>query len=119
MHTYVPLALPQPWPFIVTTYEQATRHPEQEFGRLFREWRLPMPDDLVARTARPSGTTDLGSAMRNNTDGGEAGWRKALTPAQVRQVLDVVRRFGLDFYTDDPQPDAARLSGPSPIRDRL
>jgi hypothetical protein len=49
----------------------------------------------------------------------DAGWRKTLTPTQVRQVLAVVREFGLDFYTDDPQPDAVRLAGPSPIRGGL
>lgn len=118
LHTYAPLMLAQPWPFIVTTYEQATRHPEQEFERLFRRWRLPMPGDLVARTRRPSGTTDLGSEMRRSGDA-DAGWRKALTPAQVAMVLAVVKQFGLDFYTDDPQPDIARLTGPAPVRGGL
>lgn len=114
IHTYAPLKLPQPWPFIVTTYEQATRFPEQEFGRMFRHWQMPMPDDLVERTKRPSGTTDLGSEMRKGKDP-DAGWRKALTDTQIAQVLAVVRQFGLDFYTEESQPDAARLAGPAPI----
>jgi len=118
LHTYAPLMLPQPLPFIVTTYEQATRHPEQEFGRLFGHWRLPLPEGLVERTRRPSGTTDLGSEMRKSGDA-DAGWRKALTRTQVEQVLAVVRQFGLDFYTDDPQPDVARLAGPAPVRGGL
>jgi hypothetical protein len=115
MHTYAPLALPQPWPFLVTTYEQATREPEQEFGRLFEHWRIPMPADLLARTRRPSGTTDLGSEFRKSRNP-DTGWRKALSTTQVQQILNVVRAFGLDFYTDDPQPDVARLHGPSPVR---
>jgi Sulfotransferase family len=118
IHTYVPLILPQPRPFIVTTYEQATREPEQEFSRLFEKWHLPMPADLVNRTRRPSGTTDLGSGLLKPKDA-DAGWRKTLTPTQVRQVLAVVRAFGLDFYTDDPQPDASRLAGPCPIQGGL
>jgi hypothetical protein len=118
LHTYAPLMLPQPWPFIVTTYEQATKDPEQAFGRLFERWQLPLPAGLVERTRRPSGTTDLGSQMRKRGDG-DAGWRKALTELQVAQVLAVVRRFGLDFYTDDPQPDVARLAGPTPVRGGL
>jgi hypothetical protein len=77
-----------------------------------------MPGDLVARTGRPSGTTDLGSEMRRSGDA-DAGWRKALTPAQVAMVLAVVKQFGLDFYTDDPQPDIARLTGPAPVRGGL
>jgi hypothetical protein len=118
IHTYVPLMLPQPRPFLVTSYEQATRCPEQEFPRLFKHWRLAVPDDLVDRTRRPSGTTDRGSDLHQNSDS-DAGWRKALSTEQIRRILAVVREFGLDFYTDDPQPDAVRLGGPTPVRGGL
>lgn len=118
IHAYVPLSLPRPWPFLVTSYEQATREPEQEFGRLFEHWRLPLPADLVARTRRPSGTTDLGSGLHQEK-GESAGWRKALTAEQAARVLAVVREFGLDFYSDDPLPDARRLASAAPIRGGL
>jgi hypothetical protein len=118
IHTYVPLMLPQPWPFLVTSYEQATRYPEQEFPRLFQQWRLRMPDELVERTRRPSGTTDRGSGLLQGGDS-DAGWRKALSAEQIAQILAVVREFGLDFYTDDPQPDAVRLAGRTPVRGGL
>jgi hypothetical protein len=114
MHTYTPLSLPQPWPFIVTAYEHASKDPESEFGRIFRRWQMPMPSDLVQRSRRPSGTTDLGSAMRQGGENG-AGWRKALSQEQIKRILTVVRAFGLDFYADDPMPDTARLVGPKAI----
>jgi hypothetical protein len=114
IHTYTPLTLPQPWPFIVTSYEQATRYPEREFARLFAQWDIPVPHDLVARTRRPSGTTDLGSAFRKRTSA-ESGWHKALTQEQIDRILSVVRTFGLDFYTAESQPDAVRLASGSPV----
>lgn len=118
IHTYVPLMLPQPRPFMVTSYEQATRYPELEFPRLFEQWRLRMPDELLERTRRPSGTTDRGSGLLQGSDT-DAGWHKALSAEQIQRILAVVREFGLDFYTDDPQPDAVRLAGPAPVRGGL
>jgi hypothetical protein len=114
MHTYFPLMLPHPWPFLVTSYEQATTNPEVEFGRLFANWKLQMPADLVERTKRLSGTTDLGSGLQRGGAAGP-GWRKILTGEQIVRILAVVRKFGLDFYTEDPHPDVARLSGPAPV----
>ena len=39
---------------------------------------LEMPAELVARTRRPSGTTDLDSGL-HQAQGATAGWRKART----------------------------------------
>ena len=117
MLNYEPLSLPRPWPFVLMTYEQATREPEAEFGRLFHHWQLPVPDALVARTRRPSGTADLGSGWRDGA-ASTPSWRKDLKPDEIEGILAVVRAFGLDFYTDDALPDAGRLSMPSVIARR-
>ena len=114
IHTYAPLMLPRPWPFLLTSYEQATKDPEREFGRLFQAWQLPMPADLVARAARPSGTTDRGSQLVAGVDA-RSGWQKQLSTEEVDRILRVVRAFGLDFYTNERMPDAGRLLGPSVI----
>ena len=106
--------LPRPWPFLLTTYDHATKDPEKEFGRLLEAWQLPMPADLVARAASPSGTTDRGSQLVAGVDA-RSGWEKLLDADDVDRILRVVRAFGLDFYTDDRMPDAERLLGPSVI----
>jgi hypothetical protein len=114
IHTYVPLMLPRPWPFLLTTYEQATKDPEREFGRLFEAWRLAVPADLVERAARPSGTTDRGSRFAAGGDA-RGGWKRLLSDDQARRILRVVQAFGLDFYTDERMPDAERLKGSEPV----
>jgi hypothetical protein len=73
-----------------------------------------MPDDLVARTRRPSGTADLGSGWRDGS-ASKPSWKRDLKADEIEGILAVVRAFGLDFYTDDANPDAVRLSGPSVI----
>ena len=114
MHTYAPLALPRPWPFLLTTYESAAKEPEREFGRLFEAWRIPMPDDLAARAARPSGTADRGSRFISGTGAG-GGWRRQFDDSQVKRILRVVNAFGLDFYAEDRMPDVERLQGPQAL----
>lgn len=32
-------------------------------------------------------------------------WKKKLSERQVKDILKVVHWFGLDFYTEDPEPD--------------
>ena len=39
-------------------------------------------------------------------------WKSRLTPDQVNRILRVVRDFGMDFYTEDPEPDYDRLQRP-------
>jgi hypothetical protein len=115
MQTFFPLALPRPWPFVPMTYEQLAAHPEAELSRLFEAWQLPLPDGVLAAARRPSGTTDLGSALHAGADPRSA-WRKSLSARQVDGILRVIRHFGLDFYDDGPQPDLARLEDPTLLR---
>ncbi len=43
---------------------------------------------------------------------GLEGWKKHLKPDEIRQVMGVVSRFGIDVYTDAPEPDYQRLHDP-------
>ena len=48
-----------------------------------------------------------------------AGWQRTLTPVQVERVLNVLRLFGLECYTDSLEPDYGRLYGQSPLNRRV
>jgi len=109
MQTYAPLILPKPWPFVLITYERLAEDPRRELERLFEAWQMPMPDGIVERALRPSGTTDTGSALAAGADPSGA-WRKSLSTSQIDAILRVIQTFGLDFYDAGPMPDLAKLA---------
>jgi len=109
MQTYAPLMLPKPWPFVLITYENLAADPRSELSRLFNAWQMPLPEGIVDRALRPSGTTDMGSALRVGSDPTSA-WRQTLSTAQIDAILRVIQTFGLDFYDAGPKPELARLA---------
>jgi hypothetical protein len=113
MQTLAPMSLPRPWPFVLLTYEELAADPARELKRLFETWQMPMPAGIVERALRPSGTTDTGSALAAGSDPSSA-WRKSLSPSQVDGILGVIRTFGLDFYDENPNPNAAKLAAFAP-----
>lgn len=108
MQTLAPLKLPKPWPFVLVTYERLANDPRAELTRLFDAWQMQIPDGIVERALRPSGTTDSGSALASGADPSRA-WRTVLDRRQIDEILAVTRRFGLDFYDDHGYPDLGRL----------
>jgi len=110
----VPLALPSPRPLQVVSYERLVRHGESELERLFRGWGLAVPQAALWRLAQHSQTTKTYSALRRGGDP-LLGWRRLLTREQIARILDLVNLFGLDFYSEEPEPDYDRLYGPSPV----
>jgi hypothetical protein len=118
MQTYAPLMLPRPWPFVLLTYERLAEDPRRELGRLFEAWQMPMPDGIVERALRPSGTTDTGSPLAAGADPSSA-WRKSLNARQIDGILAVTRTFGLDFYDAQGRPDPDRLDALTPMQTEL
>lgn len=114
IETYAPLALSRPHPYLLITYEQLVRHGEATLERVFDHWGVGMPAEVRAQVHRPSQTTKAGSALLRREDP-LSGWQRTLTAEQIARILNVVRRFGLDFYGADPEPDYDRLFGPAPL----
>ncbi len=108
IQTYLPLMLPKPWPFVLITYERLAEDPRRELERLFEAWQMPMPEGIVDRALRPSGTTDTGSALAAGADPSGA-WRKSLSARQIDGIMAVTRTFGLDFYDAEGRPDRERM----------
>lgn len=105
---YVPLAL-RPRPFRIVTYESLATRGVQDLAPAFAEWGIPMPPAIEASLGRSSATTKSGVSHGPSQLPSIDRWKKTLTADQVRRILRVVHDFGLDFYTDDPEPDYARL----------
>jgi Sulfotransferase family len=109
LKNYVPLAL-QPRPFHLIAYESLATRGVTDLAPAFADWGLEMPAAIERSLTRASATTKSG-AMRGATHLRPIDqWRKTLTPDQIQRILRVVRDFGMDFYSDDPEPDYDRLN---------
>lgn len=108
MQTFAPLALPQPFPFHVVFYESLVFDLERTLQPVFDDWGLKLPESLATRAREISQTTGQNRKM-STPESGTSRWQQAMTRETRSKVLDVVRRFGLDFYNDDAVPDQLRF----------
>lgn len=115
MEYYVPLMTPPPLPFHLVCYERLVRSGLEELTKLFKAWELPLPEEAKVRLQRPSTTTATFSQVSKGRDP-LSGWQRYFSPEQSRRILAVVEAFGLDFYSDEPEPDYERLYSPLPVR---
>ena len=106
---YVPLSI-NPRPFHVVAYESLATRGVADLVPMFRQWGIEAPAEMEASLGRASATTKAstlqGAAHKQST----GRWRNALTADQISRIVRVVREFGMDFYTDDPEPDYDRLN---------
>jgi len=111
---YVPLSL-DPRPFHVVAYESLATRGASDLAPMFTNWELEMPAAIEQSLGRASGTTKAAAASSKKHGQSIHQWTKSLTREQVARILRVVRDFGMDFYTTDPEPDYARLNA-APLR---
>jgi hypothetical protein len=108
LKNYVPLSL-RPRPFHVIAYESLATRGITDLVPMFADWGLEVPAAIEQSLGRASATTKSsamqGTQHRQSIDQ----WRKTLTADQIHRILRVVRDFGMDFYTEDPEPDYDRL----------
>lgn len=100
--------------YALVSFERMVRKGEEEIRRLFAFLKCDLPPEALARLRRYSQMTKKDSPMYKGGDP-LSKWRDALSAEEVRMILDVVKQFGMDFYTDEVEPDYARLYGPCPI----
>jgi hypothetical protein len=114
LKNYVPLSL-RPRPFHLIAYESLALHGAQDLVPMFAAWNLQLPPAIEQLRSRASATTKAGAmhgtAHRQPIDH----WKKTLTREQIDRILRVVRDFGMDFYTEGPEPDYDRLNRPPSI----
>jgi hypothetical protein len=108
---YVPLML-QPRRFHVIAYESLATRGASDLEPLFADWGMTMPGAIEASLGRASATTKAGARQSGPRRSSIEQWKKTLTADQAARILKVVHRFGMDFYTEDPEPDYARLYRP-------
>lgn len=95
----VPLKVPKPHPWTLITYEELMLQPEKTLMKIQESWGVEIDMDVaMAKLKIPSKVVKTGIS-------GIDGWKKSMTEEQVAQVLDTVRGFGLNFYSEDLEAD--------------
>jgi len=108
MRYYAPLALSAPYPFVLISYEALVRRGKEELSRLYKTWNLSMPEKTLNLLHHASKTAARDSSILLNKDP-LMGWKNELTKKQVTNILNVVNLFGLNFYSEEIEPDYERL----------
>ena len=100
----VPLKQFEPGELRIIYYEHLCTQPELELPDIFTSIDQRYDATVMEKINRPSQTTRETSPIVSGTDK-VSHWRKKLNPAQVDNILRVVKRFGLDnLYGDSLLP---------------
>jgi hypothetical protein len=111
LDTYVPLHASQPHPWMTVIYEKLFKQGEKEITEIFNFiGQNKIPSSILVRIKHPSRVTNKSEwNTLQSTNQQLNKWKHTLTGHQITRILKVVSDFGLDFYTEDPEPDYERL----------
>jgi hypothetical protein len=84
----------------VVFYENLCVNPEAEVPKIFDTINQWSQHSLFEFTDKPSGTIKPFSAIVTG-ENKVTGWKKKLSAAQIKRILSVVERFGLNYIYDD------------------
>jgi len=114
LDNYIPLSYlsehPDAWYTVV--YEKLITDFDDEIKRIFDYINEEAPEKVYEMFKRPSKTTHDKSYL--GTTKQLLKWKKKLSERQIKNILKVVQWFGLDFYTEDPEPDYNALKNWKP-----
>jgi hypothetical protein len=104
---YVPLRYSKPRDYILLSYEELVMDDVRELRRVLSLLHLPMSDKSISQLKVPSREAMAWSAnhKRGSVEERVSGWKHCLDRAQIKRVLDVVKTFGIEGFSDDPFPD--------------
>lgn len=112
IENYVPLRQFQPGQIHMLCYEHLRWTPQDELPRLAAYLERDFEKNVLEKMHRPSRTAGYDSSLSKGLDPATA-WTRRCSRDDVRTVLGVLAKFGLDeIYTDNAAP---RLSDPSTI----
>lgn len=89
-------------------YEKLVTERAAEVRRIFDHWKLAVPELLEEALDRPS--SKAGATLQVGGLGQITSWQKRVPAASARRIISVLERFGLNFYTLDPEPDYAAFA---------
>jgi Sulfotransferase family len=110
LHNSVPIKHPlNDIRWITVPYEKLYLHPEPELNRIFGRLKIEMPEEVLKGIRNPSMTTGGDSSSHIRSGNQLESWRKSLSTQQVRNIMSIIREFGMDFYDESTEPDYSRI----------
>ncbi len=85
------------------TYEELLLDTEATLKKVFTPWGMPVPQEALEISKRPSRTTRPGSPTEQPLDR-ISHWCSQLDPGQQDRILRMLQRFDVDLYDSDPLP---------------
>lgn len=111
LDNYVPLSCPKPYPWTVVIYEKLMKDGEKEITRLFKEIGEKNIRHSAYRHLKIPVLFQKGeSEIVTKADLQLSKWKKSLSAKQIERILSIVSAFGLDFYTEDFEPDYQNIN---------
>ncbi len=107
LDNYVPLTYKKPYPWIFVVYEKIITEGESEIRQLFTKiGEENIPKSAIQKLNIPSmlAPRDELKVVKNSSKQ-LSKWKKNLTKKQIDRILSIVYDFGLDFYTEEIEPD--------------
>ena len=107
LDNFVPLYNQKPYPWKVVIYEKLIKEGEKEIIRIFKDiGEKNIPRSAFRHLKLPSNVTQKNDKkIVSNIDVQLSKWKESLTEKQIERILSIVSAFGLDFYTEEIEPD--------------
>lgn len=93
--------------YLTCFYEDLVTEPAREVERICDAWDLTVPARLAEAVAKPSGKAS--DTLKADPHEQLKVWQNRLPSDVVDRMLEVLRRFGLDFYHTSRYPDRDRF----------
>jgi len=111
LDNYVPLSQKKPHPWSLVIYEKLVKDGANEISRLFNEiGEQKIPKAAVHNLKKPSMVIvkEEEKLIKKPVEQ-LSKWKKTLSEKQIESILKIVSEFGLDFYSNELEPDYARI----------
>ena len=94
--------------YYMCVYERMIRNGPGEINAVFSHWNLGVPENMELALRHPSAKAS--DTLKGGSKSQLDAWTHRLDKIVVNRMISVLKRLGLDFYADSPEPDYAKLS---------
>ncbi len=95
--------------WVTMTYERLLLDKEAEMGRLFAALSLEAPADFFDGFFKPVNTDKSSAAHYRDPQQQLSQWKETLSAEQIKNILQVVKAFGITAYGESIEPDYSQL----------